>query len=123
MATMLSAQKASIQETIVACRTASCIRPASAPGWDQSNPGWPAIIAGAFVATLWGVLSANVIWLPISNKLKRASQLETQRKRMILDGLLAIQAGSSPRLIQTRLQSYLSTADRDGGSQKSKEAA
>ena len=41
---------------------------------------------------------------------------------MILDGLLAIQAGSSPRLIQTRLQSYLAAADRNGGG-RTKEAA
>ena len=42
---------------------------------------------------------------------------------MILDGLLAIQAGSSPRLIQTRLQSYLAAVDRSRRGQRSKEAA
>jgi flagellar motor component MotA len=42
---------------------------------------------------------------------------------MLLDGLLAIQAGSSPRLIQVRLQSYLSVAERNAASQPSKEAA
>ena len=68
-------------------------------------------------------MAANVLWLPVSNKLKRASELEIHHKKMILDGLLAIQAGSSPRLIQVRLQSYLSNAERDGGAQKSKEAA
>ncbi|HVC71220.1 MAG TPA: MotA/TolQ/ExbB proton channel family protein [Acidimicrobiales bacterium] len=88
-----------------------------------SNPNviGPAI-GSAFTATLWGVMAANIFWLPISNKLKRASELEVHHKRMILDGLLAIQAGSSPRLIQTRLQSYLSNADRDGGG-RTKEAA
>jgi chemotaxis protein MotA len=89
-----------------------------------SNPNviGPAI-GSAFTATLWGVLAANIFWLPISNKLKRASELEIHHKRMVLDGLLAIQAGSSPRLIQTRLQSYLSASDRDGGASGSKEAA
>jgi chemotaxis protein MotA len=89
-----------------------------------SNPNviGPAI-GSAFTATLWGVMAANVLWLPISNKLKRISELEIHHKKMVLDGLLAIQAGSSPRLIQTRLQSYLSTAERSGGGQKSKEAA
>ena len=89
-----------------------------------SNPNviGPAI-GSAFTATLWGVMAANVLWLPISNKLKRVSELEIHHKKMVLDGLLAIQAGSSPRLIQTRLQSYLSTAERNGGSQNSKEAA
>jgi chemotaxis protein MotA len=89
-----------------------------------SNPNviGPAI-GSAFTATLWGVLAANLLWLPISNKLKRASELEVHHKKMILDGLLAIQAGSSPRLIQTRLQSYLSTAERSSGARTSKEAA
>ena len=42
---------------------------------------------------------------------------------MIIDGLLAIQAGSSPRLIQTRLQSYLATSERASAARSSKEAA
>ena len=66
-----------------------------------------AAIGSAFTATLWGVLAANVFWLPISNKLKRASQIEVQRKRMILDGMLAVQSGSSPRMIKARMESHL----------------
>ena len=69
-------------------------------------------IAEAFTATLWGVLSANIIWLPISNKLKRASEEEAKGRRLILDGILAIQAGNSPRNVQSKLQAYLSPADR-----------
>src|SRR5580658_8173622 len=49
-------------------------------------------IGSAFTATLWGVMAANVLWLPISNKLKRISELEIHHKKMVLDGLLAIQA-------------------------------
>lgn len=64
-------------------------------------------IGSAFTATLWGVLAANVFWLPISNKVKRASQIEVQRKRMIVDGMLAVQAGSSPRMIKARMESHL----------------
>jgi len=64
-------------------------------------------IGSAFTATLWGVLAANVFWLPIANKLKRAAQIESQRKRMIVDGMLAVQAGSSPRMIKARMESYL----------------
>lgn len=66
-----------------------------------------AAIGSAFTATLWGVLAANVFWLPISNKLKRASQIEVQRRRMILDGMMAVQAGSSPRMIKARMESHL----------------
>lgn len=69
-------------------------------------------IASAFTATLWGVLSANIIWLPISNKLKHASEVEVRGQRMVLEGILAIQAGSSPRMIEARLLSYLPQQER-----------
>ncbi len=69
-------------------------------------------IASAFTATLWGILMANLVWLPISNKLQRASSLELTSKRLILDGILAIQAGSSPRMVQARLQCYIAPKDR-----------
>jgi chemotaxis protein MotA len=64
-------------------------------------------IGSAFTATLWGVMAANVFWLPISNKLKRAAQIEVQRKHMILDGMLAVQSGSSPRMIKARMEAHL----------------
>jgi chemotaxis protein MotA len=70
-------------------------------------------IAEAFTATLWGVLSANLIWLPISNKLKRSSEVEAQGRRLVMDGILAIQAGNSPRMVQSKLLSYLPPKDRD----------
>lgn len=69
-------------------------------------------IGSAFTATLWGVMMANIFWLPISNKLKRSSELEIHGKRMIMEGLLAVQAGNSPRMVHARLQSYLSPKDR-----------
>lgn len=81
-----------------------------------------AAIASAFTATLWGVLAANLIWLPIANKLKRATDLEVNSKRMLVEGLLAVQAGNSPRMVQARLQAYLSPRDRDGD-RRSDEAA
>jgi chemotaxis protein MotA len=75
------------------------------------NASGPAI-GSAFTATLWGVMMANIFWLPISNKLKRASELELHGKRMIMEGLLAVQAGNSPRMVHARLQAYLSPKDR-----------
>ena len=78
-----------------------------------SNPGslGPAI-ASAFTATLWGVLSANLFWLPIANKLKRISGAEAQVKLMQMEGLLAIQAGGSSRIVRTRMETFLPTAAR-----------
>lgn len=69
-------------------------------------------IASAFTATLWGVLSANLFWLPISNKLKRVSALEAQVKLMQTEGLLAIQAGGSSRIVRTRMETFLPAAAR-----------
>lgn len=65
------------------------------------------LIAGAFVATLWGVLSANVIWLPIGNRIKRMSDLEIARMEIVIEGVLAIQAGTNPRTVTQKLQSLL----------------
>ncbi|AIY16315.1 motility protein A [Pimelobacter simplex] len=65
------------------------------------------LIAGAFVATLWGVMSANVIWLPISNRLKRLGELECARMEVAIEGVAAIQAGANPRLVAEKLRSLL----------------
>ena len=64
-------------------------------------------ISAAFVATLWGVLSANVIWLPIAARLARLSGIEAEEMELVIDGVLAIQAGSNPRLVAQKLRSLL----------------
>lgn len=64
-------------------------------------------IAGAFVATLWGILSANVFWLPIGARIKRFAELEATQMEVTLEGLLAVQAGANPRLVGERLRSLL----------------
>jgi len=65
------------------------------------------LIASAFVATLWGVMSANVLWLPLGNRLKRLSQLEAARMELVIEGVSAIQSGSNPRLVAQKLRSLL----------------
>lgn len=71
------------------------------------------LIAGAFVATLWGVLSANLIFLPVGNRLARISQLEASRMEMVIEGVLAVQAGANPRVVAQRLNSLLPASERD----------
>ena len=71
------------------------------------------LISGAFVATLWGVLSANLIWLPIGNRLRRLSDLETARMELVIEGVMAIQAGSNPRAIAQKLRSLLPATKRE----------
>jgi chemotaxis protein MotA len=66
-----------------------------------------ASIAIAFLATLWGVLSANVLWLPIGKRIQRISELEAARMELVVEGILAIQSGSNPRLVAQKLRSLL----------------
>ena len=71
------------------------------------------LIAGAFLATLWGVLSANLVWLPIGSRLTRIGELEASRMELVIEGVMAIQAGSNPRVVAQRLRSLLPQAERD----------
>jgi chemotaxis protein MotA len=65
------------------------------------------LIAGAFVATLWGVMTANVVWLPLSHRLRRIGQLESARMELAIEGIAAIQSGANPRLVAEKLKSLL----------------
>lgn len=65
------------------------------------------MIAAAFVATLWGLLSANFIWLPFSSRLSRLSELEIERMTLVMEGLLAVQSGAQPLLLAERLRSMV----------------
>ena len=70
-------------------------------------------IATAFVATVYGVASANLLFLPAANKLKLKLEREAQAKTVALEGILAVQLGENPRLIEERLRSYLAEGARD----------
>jgi chemotaxis protein MotA len=65
------------------------------------------LVATAFVATLWGVLSANFIWLPMSAKIIRNSDLRTAQMTLLLEGVTEIFEGTNPRALRVRLQSML----------------
>lgn len=65
-------------------------------------------IAVAFIATLIGVGSANIVWLPVAQSLKNASAHEVAARRMALTGILAIQAGDNPRIVSQKLDSFVS---------------
>jgi chemotaxis protein MotA len=64
-------------------------------------------IAVAFIATLYGVGTANIVWLPLGSKLKRKSESELAGREMMLEGILSIQAGDNPRIVQEKLAGYL----------------
>jgi chemotaxis protein MotA len=65
------------------------------------------LIASAFVATLWGVLSANIMFLPFGKRIKALAAEEAARMELIIDGVLAIQAGANPRVVATKLKSKM----------------
>ena len=69
-------------------------------------------IAVAFIATLYGVGAANLVWLPLGSKLKRKSEQELGVREMMLEGILSIQAGDNPRIVQDKLAGYLAPGMR-----------
>src|SRR5919112_979331 len=69
-------------------------------------------ISGAFIATLYGVASANLIFLPTANKLKLLSSEEQELRTMTLEGILAIQAGDNPRVVADKLLSFIPPSER-----------
>ncbi|HZO36564.1 MAG TPA: MotA/TolQ/ExbB proton channel family protein [Solirubrobacteraceae bacterium] len=69
-------------------------------------------ISGAFVATLIGVGMANVILLPIGDRLRGLSADEAELRYLTLEGILAIQNGESPRIIAGKLAAFVPPADR-----------
>jgi chemotaxis protein MotA len=78
---------------------------------DQPETLGPSISA-AFIATLLGVASANVVFLPVANRLKQLSAEELHFRSMTLEGILAIQAGDNPRMVAEKLITYVAPADR-----------
>jgi chemotaxis protein MotA len=64
-------------------------------------------IAAAFVATIYGIASANLFFLPVCNKLKGTIQGQSAYREMIIDGIISIAEGENPRNIETRLRGYL----------------
>ncbi|VAW72046.1 Flagellar motor rotation protein MotA [hydrothermal vent metagenome] len=64
-------------------------------------------IAVAFVATIYGVGLANILFLPLANKLKAIVHKQTQFRDMVIEGVIAIAEGENPRNIEAKLQGYL----------------
>ncbi len=74
----------------------------------------------ALLTTLYGVIFANLVFLPIAAKLSRLHALELAQREVAMDGILAVQAGASPRALVERLESYLSPAERIGHQERSR---
>jgi chemotaxis protein MotA len=69
-------------------------------------------IASAFIATLWGVGLANLLYLPISDKLKYRNEEEMKSLELMIEGVISIQSGENPRIIKTKLLSFITPRAR-----------
>ncbi len=78
---------------------------------DPSTLG-PAM-AVALITTFYGSVLANWICIPVSNKLKADNAAEMMQKEVMIEGLLSIQAGENPRVIEEKLKSFLAPKDRE----------
>ena len=71
------------------------------------------LVPAVLIATLWGVMSANLMWLPIGSRLTRMGELESARMELVIEGVLAVQSGANPRVVAQRLESLLPAGDRE----------
>ncbi len=81
-------------------------------------------MATALITTFYGAVLANAFFLPLAGKLETRSEEEILVKEMIIDGIMAIQSGDSPRIVEEKLRSFLSPAlRRKMDASKEKQAA
>lgn len=80
---------------------------------DLSNPGeLGGKIAVAFIATLYGVGSANLMWLPIANKLKELNSDEVLACNMIIEAIQLLRSGSNPAFMNEQLKGYIENENK-----------
>jgi chemotaxis protein MotA len=77
------------------------------------------MLSVALVTTFYGCIVANFLCNPIASKLKQVSSEETLLKTVLMEGMLSIQAGDNPRIIEEKLKSFLAPALRDNVGAKS----
>jgi chemotaxis protein MotA len=70
-------------------------------------------MAVALLTTLYGALLANVILLPLVGKLKVRTATELLQKEIIIEGILSIQSGDNPRIVEQKLKAFVSPLVRD----------
>jgi chemotaxis protein MotA len=75
-------------------------------------------IAVAFIATLYGIGTANLIWLPIANRLKALNKIENLEKELIMEAIISIQEGTSPNLLEEKLSGFLGNNKDDKNSKE-----
>ena len=83
---------------------------------DMEDPsGIGAGMAVALLTTLYGAIMANVVFLPLADKLSLKSEEEVLVKSVIIRGVMSIQAGDNPRVVEQKLRTFLPPKQRSGG--------
>jgi chemotaxis protein MotA len=80
-------------------------------------------IATAFVATFYGVFTANVLWLPLAKKLSNNSKHELHALNVVIEGLMSIQSGDNPRIVREKLEGFLQPRERQKKEEVMRDAA
>jgi chemotaxis protein MotA len=73
----------------------------------SATPGIGNGIAAAFVATVYGVGAANLLFLPLATRLRARARIEALRRELMIDGVLALRDGASPGVVEERLAGYV----------------
>jgi chemotaxis protein MotA len=76
-------------------------------------------MALALITTMYGAIFANLVFIPIKNKLEDRDKEETRSKEIIIEGILSIQSGDNPRILLEKLVSFLPPKQRDAIRQES----
>jgi chemotaxis protein MotA len=69
--------------------------------------------AQAFVATFFGISLANLLWLPLATKIKERAGEQLLMREIMIEGILSIQAGDNPRLLEEKLHAFLDPNERE----------
>lgn len=75
-------------------------------------------MAVALVTTLYGVLLSNMVFLPFAGKLKTRNTSEMLMKELVIEGVMSIQSGDNPRMVEEKLKTFLPPSDRHAVSRK-----
>ena len=69
--------------------------------------------AQAFVATFFGIALANLLWIPLASKIKERAGEQLLLREIMVEGILSIQAGDNPRLLEEKLHAFLDPLERE----------
>jgi len=69
--------------------------------------------AQAFVATFFGIALANLLWIPLAGKIKERAGEQLLLREIMVEGILSIQAGDNPRLLEEKLHAFLDPEERE----------